>query len=194
MSGPTEQHGSYRTHLGHGPPLGAIATQLRDEVLYGRDPDHARVFVSSKMNGTLNDERRTAVEVINTISNHRAWWWEDDAPMGVLHSEHECTAFAQTSDGLVLLVAGALSKIVYAEYFAARHGGAERYIFIRSGEQLPDDVQQFIDQQRGEAVTRNFQNLDELRTHLRNALGRSLVRALRIQLLDRRSQVGGIDV
>lgn len=65
------------------------------------------------MNGTLDDERKVAAETIERLVTHRAWWWERDAPTGVLHSENECIQFARTSDGLVLLVGGELSAIVH---------------------------------------------------------------------------------
>ncbi|MFG6402488.1 hypothetical protein [Microbacterium sp. P04] len=140
------------------------------------------------MNGTLEGERRIAADTIDRLETYRAWWWERDAPTGVLHSERECVKFAGTSDGLVLLVAGDLSPIVYAEYGAAKEAAAERYIFVRvrQGEVLPDDVSSFIEAERATAVTRNFQNEAELESHLYRALIHTAVRAAREVQLGRR--------
>ncbi|WAB82525.1 hypothetical protein OVN18_05855 [Microcella daejeonensis] len=161
--------------------------ELKQEILYGRDHDRARVFISSRMNKTLDNERRAAADAVDRVSGHKAWWWEQDAPIGVLHSWNECIGFARTSTGLILLVAGELSAIVYAEYQAARDGGADRYILVRETDDLPPEVAGFIkEQQKTEAVTRNFRNIDELQTHIHQALTRSLVRALNEQVVARR--------
>lgn len=170
------------------------SAEYEAEVRYGRDHTHLRYFVSSRMNGTLDDERKVAAKTIERLVTHRAWWWERDAPTGVLHSENECIQFARTSDGLVLLVGGELSAIVRAEYAAAKKAAAERYIFIRvrDGEDLPRDVDEFIKRERATAVTRNFQNVAELESHLYNAVIHSTVRAGReVQIERRRTEVGG---
>lgn len=172
----------------------AWPAELEDEIRYGRDQTKLRFFVSSRMNGTLDDERKTAADTIDRLVTHRAWWWERDAPPGVLHSENECIKLAGTSDGLVLLVGGELSAIVHAEYGAAKDAAVERYIFIRTreGEVLPEEVQYFIAQERQTAVTRNFQNEAELESHLYQALIHTAVRAVReVQLGRRRKEVGG---
>lgn len=140
------------------------------------------------MNRNLDDERRAAAEAVDRVVGHRAWWWERDAPIGVLHSERECESFARTSTSLILLVAGDLSDIVYAEYEAARAGGANRYILIRDADELPEEVQEFINGQRNEVVTRNFRNTDELQSHIHTGLTRSVVRALNEQVLERASR------
>lgn len=164
------------------------STALDDEVVYGRDEEGLRYFVSSRMNSTLSEARRRAAATIDRMPTHRAWWWERDAGMGVLHSEQECVKYAGASDGIVLLIAGELSPIVYAEYAAAKAASAQRYIFIfdREGTDLPDDVRAFVDRERGSVVTRNFQNEAELETHLYQALIRSSVRAAREGQIERR--------
>ena len=165
-----------------------LSDDLQEEVLYGRDHDHLRIFVSSRMNGSLDNERRVAAETISSVSGHKAWWWEVDAPMGALHSEQECVSFARTSDGIVLLIAGALSEIVLAEYHAASDAGAQRYVLVRDtpADTLPRKVKKFVADQQAEVVSRKFRNDDELRTHLYNALRRSLVRAIRLDGFNRR--------
>ncbi|WP_166878465.1 hypothetical protein [Salinibacterium sp. ZJ450] len=163
--------------------------ELEDEIRYGRDHNRARIFVSSRMDGSLDSERKLAATTIDRLESHRAWWWEQDAPAGVLHSVNECVNFARTSDGLVLLIAGPLSAVIYAEYSAAKDSSAETYIFIREGETLPDDVRDFIARERGDVVTRNFQNEGELETHLYQSLNRTAVRAIReMQLMRRRER------
>ncbi|WP_159540892.1 hypothetical protein [Aeromicrobium sp. 9AM] len=170
-----------------------MSRDLRDEVLYGRDVDHARIFISSKMDGTLDAERSAAVDAVSSVTGHRAWWWERDAPMGVLHSVEECAKFAHHSDGLILLVGGPLSDVIFAEYFAARDGGAERYILIRQADVLPDDVEKFISAQHKELVTRKFANIEELKSHIFNALRHTQIRALRHRIVERIESGGGAD-
>lgn len=141
------------------------------------------------MNGSLDREREVAATTIERLVTHRAWWWERDAPTGVLHSERECIKFAGTSDGIVLLIAGDLSNIVHAEYLAAKAAAAERYIFIQEGaEDLPAAVAEFIDHERETAVTRNFRNEAELASHLYGALIHSTVRAGREIQIQRRKR------
>jgi hypothetical protein len=168
-----------------------LSSELRDEIVYGRDHDRARIFISSRMGQTLDAERKVAADTVDQIAGHRAWWWERDAATGVLHSEHECVKYAKASAGLILLVDGELSKIVYAEYAAARSGGANRFILIRNKlDELPLPVQEFIrEQQDGEVVTRTFQNDEELASHVYNSLSRAIVRALTLQTIDRREQL-----
>ncbi|MEE2522808.1 hypothetical protein V1639_11630 [Pseudarthrobacter sp. J75] len=164
--------------------------ELRQEVLYGRDAEALRVFVSSRMNGTLDDERAAAVDAINKFPTHRSWSWEKDAPAGALHSENECIGFAGTSDELVLLLARDLTPITEAEYRAAKQNGAQRYVFIREGDSREQDenVKTFIAEERADrTVTRYFQNIDELQTHLVNSIKQAQVRASREQILVRRN-------
>jgi len=158
------------------------------EILYGRDHDAIRIFISSKMDGSLDAERRSAAGAINRLDTHKSWWWEEDAPAGVLHSELECIQFARTSDGLILLVAGDLSDIIYSEYRAARAANAETYIFIREQDDLPDDVRTFITEERKGIVTRNFQNTAELETYIYSSLRRTVVRAARQVQLSRNNE------
>ncbi|MEV7608683.1 hypothetical protein AB0N61_04285 [Microbacterium sp. NPDC089320] len=173
-----------------------VSQELRDEIVYGRDHDHARVFISSRMRTTLDTERLVTAGAVDRVSGHRAWFWERDAAVGELHSEHECVKYAKTSSGLILLVDGGLSPIVYAEYLAAREGGANRYILIRKDAKLPEDVSEFIrEQQTSEVVTRNFQNADELDSLVYDALSRAIVRAMTLATIDRRERLpdGGAD-
>lgn len=160
---------------------------LDDEIRYGRDHRSVRIFVSSKMDGSLDEERQRAAAVIERRPTHTAWWWERDAPIGVLHSVKECAQFAGTSDGLLLIVAGPLSDVIYQEYQAAKEAQAERYILIRGDfDELPSEVREFIRRERGSVVTRNFKNANELESLLHDALNMTAVRAMReVQLMRR---------
>lgn len=160
--------------------------ELEQEIVYGRDADNARIFVSSKMDGSLDRERKYTVEAIENLPGHKAWWWERDAATGVLHSVEECVRYARTSDGLVLLIGGALSEIIYQEYGAARGAGAEVYVFIKQGVDRPEDVDEFIKRERAQIVTRNFRNANELATLVRVALKKTAVRAIREMVLARK--------
>ncbi|GAA2050075.1 hypothetical protein [Leifsonia soli] len=163
-----------------------LPDELSDEIRYGRDQAHLRIFVSSKMDGSLDDERKLTAKAVESLAAHQAWWWERDAPAGVLHSVRECVQIAATSDGLILLVAGPLSEIIKAEYSAAKEAEAERYIFIRTPDELPDEVETFINAERASVVTRNFQNADELEAHVYRSLTSSAIRAHREVQLERR--------
>jgi len=167
-----------------------MADELADEILYGRDHDHARIFISSKMDGSLDAERIRSAEAINSLDAHKPWWWEADAPAGVLHSENECVKFAATSDGLILLIAGDLSRIIYSEYAAAENSDAERYIFIRDESVIPEGVRSFIAEKRNTVVTLNFRNIAELETHIYQSLNRTAVRALRQAQIERQKRRG----
>lgn len=167
-----------------------VSQELKDEIVYGRDHNHARVFISSRMRTTLDVERVITANAVDRVSGHRAWFWERDAAMGVLHSEHECVKYAKASASLILLVDGDLSPIVHAEYRAARKGGANRFILVRRDAELPEDVAAFIkDQQASEVVTRNFQNADELDSLVYDALSRAIVRAMTLATIDRRERI-----
>ena len=76
------------------------------EILYGRDHDALRVFISSHMKTGLDDERVASAEAIDSVSGHRAWWWEQDAPMGVLHSLNE-----RRHDRLILELQAEIAKL-----------------------------------------------------------------------------------
>lgn len=167
---------------------------LADEILYGRDHDSLRIFISSKMNGTLDDERYATAKAITHLDGHHPWLWEADALVGVLHSVNECVKFARTSDGLVLLLADELSEVVSAEFAAAKERGAERYIYVKESDQdLPDDVKNFIEEERRSVVTRNFANTDELKTHVVDGLKRTQVRVHRQVQVQRLSELRARD-
>jgi len=181
---------------GPGPARRSTQAQatLEREVIYGRSQEHLRVFVSSRMGTTLDDERRVAVSTINTFSHRRAWSWEDDAPAGAYHSEAECVGIARASDELVLILGEDLSPVTRAEYEAARDNGVQRYILIR--EPVTDDeaVREFITQERRHAVTRGYRNIEEFNSLLFKALNDATVRASREQMLRRRSvQLGPVE-
>lgn len=157
--------------------------------MYGRDAQALRVFISSRMNNTLDAERRAAVETVNRFPHRSSWLWEDDAPAGVYHSERECTGIAGSSDELILILGQDLSAITRAEYEAAKKGGAQRYVMIRGTDVQDPDVKSSIAVARTGTVTRNFNNVGELRSHLYTSLNAATVRASREQSITRRRQV-----
>lgn len=172
----------------------AALTDLDRELLYGRAQEELRVFVSSRMNQTLDDERRAAASIINTFPHRRAWLWEDDAPAGAYHSEDECVGLAGGSDELVLILGKDLSRVTRAEFEAARDAGAQRYIFISQQVQQDEEVEEFIVTERGSAVTRYYRNSEEFNSLLHKSLSVSAVRAFREQLARRRRvQLGPVE-
>lgn len=168
-----------------------MCDQLRIEVLYGRNTEELRVFVSSQMDGTLDAERRAAAKTINESQTHRAWWWEDDSSSGSYWAEAECIGYAGCSDGLLLLFGTTLTRVTRGEYEAARANGADCYIFIRDSDQMDAAAASFVQtQQRQSAVTRKFANLSELQSGLTRALHAGVVRATRERNYQRRIEFG----
>jgi hypothetical protein len=173
--------------------FGAMTDAVEQEMIYGRPASSLQVFVSSQMrDGVLDRERRTAADTINDSPIHHAWCWEDNAPAGAYHSERECTGYAASSDGLLLLLGSELTRVTRAEYETARRNGADRYIFIRQSDVLDAETETFVEhEQKNRTVTRNFANLSELRTNLTNALWTSAVRASRqAGIVRRRAEMG----
>jgi hypothetical protein len=159
---------------------------LSREMMYGRGAD-LRIFISSKMNETLNAERLIAAKVIQSMIGHRPWLWETDAAAGAAKSDDECVDIASTSDGLVLLLAVELSDITEREYRAAKRNGAQRYVMIKTPpDALDDRAKAFVEQERSTNVTRNFASDKELRSHLRISLQASMVKASRESVIARR--------
>jgi hypothetical protein len=170
-----------RAALGPAGPAGVAA--LRVEVLHGRDAGALRICVTSRADGSLVTERRTAADTINRLDGHRAFLWEDDRP-GQPHDLSEAVAVAATSDGLVLIVGATLSASTQKEYAAAREGGAARYVLVRDTEPQDGRAEAFVRACSGDAAaTRRFANTSELASHLHDSLTRAMVRNHRLQSL-----------
>lgn len=156
------------------------------EELHGRDQGALRVFVSSRMDGSLARERQAARDSVRRFPHMRPWLWEENAMPGLTNYEQECTRMAGTSDQLVLIVGQDLSALTRAEYEAAERGGAGRYVMVRDGHQQHPELIEFLGRQVGLVPTRRFANLAELDTHLHRALNDATVRDVRLQSLARR--------
>jgi hypothetical protein len=166
-----------------GPAAPAADAGLRAEVLHGRDTDALRICVTSRTDGSLDGERRTAADTVNRLDGHRAFLWEDDRP-GQPHDPSEAVAVAATSDGLVLILGGTLSGDAEQEYAAARAGGAARYVLVRDTDQQDSRADAFVRAcARDAAATRRFANRSELASHLHESLTRAMVRNHRLQSL-----------
>ncbi|MBC7677376.1 MAG: hypothetical protein H7233_00045 [Pseudorhodobacter sp.] len=176
-----------RAALGTAGPSGDTA--LRLEVLHGRDSDALRICVTSCADGTLDAERRTAAATVNRLDGHRAFLWEDDRA-GQPHDPSEAVAVARASDGLVLIVGGALSAEAETDYAAARDGGAARYVLVRDTDKQDRRTDAFIRVCGGDAATtRRFANRVELASHLHDSLTRAMVRNHRLQSLAARTSL-----
>jgi hypothetical protein len=172
-----------------------MADIVEREIIYGRPEGSLRVFVSSQMrDDVLAAERRVTADTINDSPIHHAWYWEGSAPPGAYHSEAECIGYAESSDGLVLLLGSELTRVTRAEYEAARRNGADRFIFIRQTDVLEAATHTFVEgEQKRKTVTRKFANLSELRTSITEALWYSAVRASRMeQVRRRRVELGSV--
>ena len=134
--------------------------------------------------GSLNPERKVAIRVVESSPWHKAWAWEISANAGPYSSKRICVANAETSDGLLLIVADELTAMTRAEYRAAGRAGNPRFIFIKDGIAQTDELARFIRRERATgAITRQFRNLAELRTEIRTALRAYGVRSHRVTIL-----------
>lgn len=176
--------GRFRLDEPAGP--GPAGPPAADEAVHGRDQGALRVFVSSRMDGTLAQERRAARDAVRRFPHMRPWLWEEDAVPGATAYEQECTQVAGTSDQLVLIVGQDLSALTRAEYEAAERGGAGRYVMVRDGHEQHPELSEFLERQARLVPTRRFANVAELDTHLYRALNDATVRDVRQQSLVRR--------
>jgi hypothetical protein len=149
-----------------------MATPTLEEVLFGRPALQFKIFVSSQMRGNrLRLERKAVVEAIEATSFATAWHWERDSKAGPYCAEKICVGHAETSDGLVLILASRLTDVTAAEYRAAKAKGVPRYIFLRDGTRREPRARDFVARERTHAaVTRNFANDSELRTQVTEAV------------------------
>lgn len=159
---------------------------LSDE-LFARPP-WAKIFVSSRMHGGLDDERVAVAEAIEGTGFARAWYWERDAYAGPYSSESVCLGHARTSDGLVLLLARELSRVTRLEYEAAREYGVPCYILLKDAVERDEEVLAFIERERAHAITVGFRNISELRTQVTGALVHHAVQSIRRDIVRRRSR------
>jgi hypothetical protein len=161
---------------------------LSEEILFGR-PTRWKIFVSSKMQGDpLKVERQMAVDAIESTALARAWCWERHVRAGEVCAAGVCIGHARTSDGLVLILGDSLTPITHQEYDAAGEARAARFILIQDGVKRDAEATEFIGRERDRAITKNFANLSELRTHLIDALTFHAVNSGRQQQLARLQQ------
>jgi tetratricopeptide (TPR) repeat protein len=157
------------------------------EELFGRPSTVARIFVSSHMGrrNVLRAEREAAARAIESTGIARAWYWERDAHAGPYSSERTCVGTAATSDGLVLILAGKLTRVTRMEYQAAHDAGAPCFIFVKQDARPAPDVRRFIAQERRHgAITVGFGSVEELRTRIVDALQAHFVSASRRHALE----------
>lgn len=163
-------------------------------ILFERDRSFI-VFISSKMaGGALEAERRAAILAVESFRPARAWAWERDAPAGSFYSEEECVKRAGTSDALVLIVEGELTRVTEAEFKAARAGTATLIVLARRGVRHDRRLTGFIREARRTAITKEFDDLDDLRSEIDLALWEWFVRGgrtLALQTRERLSDGGG---
>ena len=169
------------------PVRSAMERSLSREMLYGRAAE-LRVFVSSKMrDGSLHDERQTAIRVINKHPWHKAWAWEISAHAGPYSARALCVGYAETSDFLLLLLGDDITPITRSEYLAAKRAEVPRIILIKDGVAASPDLSRFVARERAKVVTANFRNLPELRTQIRHALKDYGVFGHRVSVLRQRT-------
>lgn len=157
-------------------------------LIYARPPEHGKIFVSSKMNGSpLKAERRAAVEAIEEFPLAHPWAWEDSAEAGPYCSEHECVAQAGTSEGLVLILEDEITPITRSELKAAQAAGVPIFVMLKTGVTRDAELERLIKRIRGEGhTTVNFSSPGELKTRVAKALRTLALRWWRSQMLQRR--------
>jgi tetratricopeptide (TPR) repeat protein len=165
-------------------------------ILFERDHSFI-VFISSKMaGGALAAERKAGIDAVENFRPARAWAWERDAPAGSYYSEEECIRRAGTSDALVLIVEDELTPITEAEFDAARTGTATVIVLARRGVERSQRLTRFIKNVREwGAITKEFGDLDELKSEIDLALWEWFVRGGRTLALQTREQrKGGVEM
>lgn len=158
-----------------------LERSLSEEVVFGRPPDHLKVFLSSKMRGgALAAERQVAIEAIDASPLHRAWAWERDANAGPYSAPKVCISNARTSDALVLILAEDITTMTRKEFNAARKARVPSFILIKDGVTRTVEADRFISRQQARVVTNSFANDAELRTQVQSALRAYAVRVHRV--------------
>lgn len=117
-----------------------------------------------------------------------------DAPAGSFYSEEECVKRAGTSDALILIVEDELTRVTAAEFNAARAGIATLIVLARRGARHDRRLTRFIREARRTAITKEFDDLDDLRSEIDLALWEWFVRGgrtLALQTRERLSDGGG---
>jgi hypothetical protein len=153
-------------------------------------PPWWKVFVSSKMrDGSLGAERGAAIKAVERLPFARAWAWERDATAGPYCSKEECVRQAGSSEALILILADEITSITRAEHKAAHDAGAAIFILLKAGAKRNESLKSFIKRaRRRAAVTKNFANLGELRTHVEDGLREWTLRAGRSWMLAARTE------
>jgi hypothetical protein len=141
------------------------------EELSGR-PQHLKLFVSSKMSGgTYTVERQGCASAVDGTGIARAWYWERDTSAGPYCAEGVCLGQAASADGLILILGDELTQMTRREYEVAREREIPTFVFIDERLALNVEAEEFVRAERaGPAVTKNFTNLSELKTHVVDAI------------------------
>lgn len=135
----------------------------------GRESQSTRVFVSSRLDGSMAEERQTARDTINSYEAHEAWAWEDFGTSNDKHMEL-CVAAAGRSDLLFAIIGETVTEGVRAELEAARRAEVPDHIFVRCATQPTSSVSAFIAEKGAQAKAYNFQNAAELRSQMTSVL------------------------
>lgn len=146
-----------------------------------------KIFVSSEMrSGKLSAFRRAAAQAVASTRLAKPWWWEGNSVAGPYSSESECIGNAKTSDGLILILGETITKIVEAEYDAAREERVATFLFLQNGVDRDSTAREFITRTRGDGnVTQYFDGEEDLHEKICNALFTYLIRSTRENVLNR---------
>ena len=148
--------------------------------------DKPQIFISSRMQPELIDERRAIVDAIEGTGMAVAWYWERDGYAAGDTYMDVCLRQIATSDGLVLILGSDLTANVRREYEAAKRNGHQCYVFVKDLAHRDAQLARFLDRQRRSVTMRNFQNLSELRTHCIDALAAAWKNSIHAQRLPKR--------
>ena len=162
-------------------PLAALGAEPRSltEELFAR-PEHLKIFVSSKMSGgVFVRERKRCVGAVEGTGMAKAWYWERDANAGPFCSESVCLNHAATADGLILILGDELTPITRREFEVATERRIATFVFIDERETLDADASVFVSDLQKHVITKKFENLAELETHVAAALRHFVVQSWR---------------
>jgi len=147
--------------------------------------DELQVFISSIMRTVeLADERKAAIEVIDSNPYLKAWHWEKCACAGPFPPMDLCLAAVAESHMLILLLESDITANTRKEHELAVKRGIPDMIFVKVGT-LPKKVQSYLKRHQRRATYLRFSNTNELRTMISDSVRHQILSAYRAQMQPR---------
>lgn len=148
--------------------------------------DELQVFISSIMRTPeLAEERKAAIEIIDSNQYLKAWHWEKCACAGPFPPMELCLAAVAESHMLILLLESDITANTRKEHELAVKRGIPDMIFVKVGtfvkvETLPKKVQSYLKKHQKRATYLCFSNTSELRTMISDSVRHQILSACRL--------------